>query len=123
MTEISSHFALIEPELIRETMKLQRVTYIPTGSQEFGCIAPVSLTQTPSTGADGTVWTISFRAVTKDCAVRDYNGRRYYIAIVMSDGSARIIGTASEAPLVTVAPYGNSSEVTAVFRAAVPIDL
>ena len=56
MTEISSHFALIDPELIRETMKLQRVTYIPTGSQEFNCIAPVSLTQTPSTGNSGTVW-------------------------------------------------------------------
>ena len=66
MTEISSHFALIDPELIRDTMKLQRVTYIPAGSQEFSCIAPVSLTQTPSTGNDGSVWTISFRAVTKD---------------------------------------------------------
>lgn len=123
MTEISSHFALIDPELIRDTMKLQRVTYIPAGSQEFSCAAPISLTQTPSTGNDGSVWTISFRAVTKDCAVRDYNGRRYYVAVIMSDGSARIIGTASEVPLVTVTPYGNSSEVTTIFRAAVPIDL
>ena len=41
----------------------------------------------------------------------------------MSDGSARIIGTASEVPLVTVTPYGNSSEVATTFRAAVPIDL
>lgn len=123
MTEISSHFALINPELIRETMKLQRVTYIPTGSPEFNCIAPVSLTQTPSTGDSGTVWNISFRAVTKDCEVREYNGRRYYIAVIMSDGSARIIGTASEAPLVIVKPNGDSSTVSSSFKSATPLDL
>ncbi len=123
MIEISSHFCLIAPELIRENMKLQRVTYIPSGADEFACTAPISLTQTPRSGADGQVWDISFRAVTADCSVRAYNSRRLYIAVVMSDGSARIIGTASEVPMVTVTPSGRFSEVSATFKAAVPMDL
>jgi len=124
MTEISSHFCLIAPELISEALKLQRVTYIPSGAEEFACTAPVSINQTPTSGAAGQVWDISFTAVTDDRAIRKYNGRRFYIAILMSDGSARIIGTSSEVPMVTVEPAGQSSNrVTTSFRSAVPIDL
>lgn len=123
MIEISSHFALIDPDTIRETMKLQRVTYIPTGAQEFAGTSPVSITQEPSTGASGLVWNISFKATTKDCSVREYNGRRMHIAVLMSDGSARIIGTASEAPLVIVRPNGDSSTVSSSFKSSTPLDL
>lgn len=123
MIEISSHFALIDPDTIRETMKLQRVTYIPTGAQEFACTGPVSINQDPVSGASGLVWDISFKATTKDCSVREYNGRRLLIAVVMSDGSARIIGTVSEAPLIIVKPNGHTSTVSSSFKSATPIDL
>ena len=45
------------------------------------------------------------------------------IAVVMSDGSARIIGTASEAPLIIVKPNGHTSTVSSSFKSATPIDL
>lgn len=122
MLATSSHFALIDPELIRETMRLQKVTYIPTGAQEFACQGPVSVDQTAETSS-GLTWNINFRAVTKDYSVRDYNGRRFYIGVLMSDGSARIIGTTSEAPIVIVTPYAGASLVTSSFKTATPIDL
>jgi hypothetical protein len=124
MNEISSHFALIAPEAITENLRLQKVTFIPaTGSREFACTAPVSVDQTPSTGNSGLVWTISFSAVTPDCAIRQYSGRRFYIGVIMSDGSARIIGSAAEAPLITVTPHAQNNRVSATFKSAVPIDL
>lgn len=123
MQEISSHFALITPESIQDTLRLQRVTFIPVGAIEFACTNPVSVSQTPTASSAGTTWDINFRAVTTDNEVRDYNGRRLLIGIIMADGSARIIGNASEAPMITVTPYASANQVSASFKSAVPLDL
>ena len=79
MTDISSHFVLMEPELIREDLKNGPVTYIPVGAEDFACSGKVSFNQSSSDDDRGTVWKLSFRAVTQDCTIRRYDGRRIYV--------------------------------------------
>jgi len=123
MTDLSSHFVLIDPELIRADLPLRRITFIPAGAERFACTGKISFEQTPSEDDRGTVWTLNFRAVTLDSSVRNYDGREMYVGLVMTDGTIRVIGTASEVPRVRVTPYAAASEVACSFESASPVDL
>lgn len=124
MIEITSHFILVRPELIQSDLQLHRVTYIPVGAEEFACKSKITLEQTPQSDDRGGVWRQRFRAVTDDCTVRRHDGAERYVGVIMSDGSVRIIGSAGEAPIVTVTPSDQgASVVETTFDTAEPLDL
>ena len=104
MTDISTHFCLIEPALIRDEMLLGSEIYKPHASPEFQCNSKVIFDQQPEQSDAGTSWSQTFRGVTADSSVMDWNNRRAYIGIFRTDGSLLIIGSPTEAPLITVTP-------------------
>lgn len=104
MNDISNHFCFIEPELIRDHLLLGHEIYKPHISPEFRCNSKVIFDQQPEQSDAGTSWTQTFRGVTVDSSVMDWNNRRAYIGIYRTDGSLLIIGSSTETPLITVTP-------------------
>ena len=104
MNDISSHFCLIEPDMIREDLLLGATIYKPHSSPEFQCNSKVIFDQQPEQSNAGTSWRQTFRGVTADNSVMSWNNRRAYIGIFRTDGSLLIIGSPTEAPLITVTP-------------------
>ena len=52
-----------------------------------------------------------------------YDGRRMYVAFYMSDGSLRLIGTASCAPRLKVTPFTGALKLETSFDSAFPLVL
>ena len=123
MLDFSSHFLIVEPDLLAGITSLSSVTYIPAGGVDFACKGKVSITQTLQSDDRGPVWRISFRAVTLDNAVRAYDGREVYVGAVMTDGSIRILGDRAEAPRLEVTPYSGANLVTCSLEMPEPVDL
>lgn len=124
MKELSTHFCIIRPELIRANLALKENIGKPAKSPEFLCTQKILLEQEPSEDEAGTKWIQSFRAVTKDNSVRSFDGSRQYLGLYLTDGSLRIIGSATDAPLITVTPAeGDVYVVSANFESVSPIDL
>ena len=112
-TSLSSHFSVIRPDLIREHLRMQQVNFLPVGAQEFACTGKISFDQQPESSESGVCWIQTFEAITTDKDIMRHNGTRSYVAIHMSDGSLRVIGTASEVPLICVTPKEGRSLQTA----------
>jgi len=122
-TSLSSHFSVIRPDLIREHLRMQQVNFLPVGAQEFACTGKISFDQQPESSESGVCWIQTFEAITTDKDIMRHNGTRSYVAIHMSDGSLRVIGTASEVPLICVTPKEGSYLVSVDFRTVKPMVL
>ena len=120
MTDISTHFCLIEPALIRDEMLLGSEICKPHSSPEFQCNSKVIFDQQPEQSDAGTSWSQTFRGVTSDSSVMDWNNRRAYIGIFRTDGSLLIIGSPTEAPLITVTPNIGVFVAEATFETVSP---
>ena len=104
MNDISTHFCLIEPDLIKEDLLLGSEIYKPHSSPQFLCNSKVIFDQQPEKSDAGTSWSQTFRCVTSDSNIMEWNGRRAYIGVFRTDGSLIIIGSPTEVPLITVTP-------------------
>lgn len=124
MKELSTHFCIIRPELIRANLSMKENIGKPAKSPEFYCTQKILLEQEPSTDEAGTKWTITFRAVTKDSSARNADGSKQYIGVYQTDGSLHIIGSATDAPLISVSPAeGGVYVVSASFEDVSPVEL
>lgn len=124
MKELSTHFCIIRPELIRAALSMRENICKPAVSPEFYCIRKLLVEQESEDDEPGTKWRISFRAVTKDSSVKNADSSKQYIGVYLTDGSLRIIGSADDAPYITVSPAeGGVYVVSASFDALAPIDL
>ena len=104
MNDISTHFCLIEPDMIHEQLLLGSEVTKPFSSPEFQCNSKIILDQQPQLSDAGTSWSQTFRGVTAESKVMTWNNRRAYIGIFRTDGSLLIIGSPTEAPMITVTP-------------------
>lgn len=102
MNDISTHFCLIEPDMIREDLLLGLEINKPHAVPEFQCNSKVIFDQQPQQSDAGSSWSQTFRGVTADSSVMEWNNRRAYIGIFRTDGSILVIGSPTEAPLITV---------------------
>ena len=122
-TSITSHFAIIEPELVREYIKFQPLNFLPVESMESMASAQISFEQTPEESESGLSYRQVFSLTTLDNSILQYNGRRMYIAFYMSDGSLRVIGSASAVPLLKITPYAGALKLEVSFDSAHPLVL
>ncbi len=104
MNDISTHFCLIEPDMIHEDLLLGLEINKPHAVPEFQCNSKVIFDQQPEKSDAGTSWSQTFRGVTPDSSIMEWNGRRAYIGVFRTDGSLIIIGSPTEVPLITVTP-------------------
>lgn len=102
MNDISTHFCLIEPDLIKDDLLLGLEINKPHAVPEFQCNSKVIFDQQPQQSDAGSSWSQTFRGVTADSSVMEWNNRRAYIGIFRTDGSILVIGSPTEAPLITV---------------------
>lgn len=123
ISSISSHFSVIAPSLIQDLLLMQQVNFLPVGAKEFSCTDKITFDQQPESSESGQSWAQTFEAVTTDKSIMEHNGTRAYIAIHISDGSLRIMGTASEIPLITVTPKEGVYVVSVDFRTTKPMVL
>ena len=114
MKEISNRFALVQHEDIKETFLQDLKPYIPEVSPEFNCLSRVTFAQSVKEGQTR-VWEQTFQAVTSDPRIAEYDGKRFVIGILLSDGSCILIGSPDQAPMLTVVPHGVSWEISARF--------
>lgn len=120
MNDISTHFCLIEPDMIDEKILLGPEIYKPHAAPEFQCNSKVLFDQQPEKSSAGTSWSQTFRGVTADSSVMSWNKRRAYIGIFRTDGSLLIIGSPTEVPLITVTPNVGVFVVEATFETFSP---
>ena len=116
-TTITSHFALIDPELIRDYIRFQPLNFLPVGSVEFQASGQISFEQTPEESESG----LSYR---QELSLSTLEGDLLgYVAFYMSDGSLRLIGTASCAPRLKVTPFTGALKLETSFDSASPLVL
>lgn len=121
MKDFSSHFCIILPELLADLLSPEECVYPPHGSIDIPCIRKVSLEQSPVNDENGYRWSISFSAITKEAAAVEFDGRKSYIGVFISDGTVRIIGRKDRQPVISVTPYAGVYAVSAEFEALKPI--
>ena len=121
MKDFSSHFCIILPELLADMISPELCLYPPHGSIDIPCIRKVSLEQSPVNDENGYRWSISFSAITKEAAAVEFDGRKAYIGVFISDGTVRIIGRKDRQPVISVTPYAGAYSVSAEFEALKPI--
>lgn len=105
MNDISTQFCLIQPELIKDDLLLGSEIYKPHNSPRFLCNSKVIFDQVQQESDSGLSWSQTFRGVSSDKDLMNWNGRRAYIGIYRTDGSLIIMGSATEVPLITVTPH------------------
>ena len=120
MNDISTHFCLIEPDLISEQLLFGSEIAKPSTSPVFRCNSKITFDQQSEQSDAGTSWTQTFRGVTSDSSLLDWNNRKAYIGIFRTDGSLLIIGSATEAPMITVTPNVGAFVADATFQAIRP---
>lgn len=120
MNDISNQFCLIEPKLIKEDLLLGSQIDKPDSSPRFQCNSKVIFDQQPEKSDAGTSWSQTFRGVTPDSSIMEWNGRGAYIGVFRTDGSLIIIGSATEVPLITVTPHVGVFIVESSFETVSP---
>lgn len=121
---ITSHFALIEPtDALRDYLRMQPLNYLPVEATEFSAGSQIIFDQTPEEGESGTTWRQELSLVTDNREVMPFNGRRMFVAFWMSDGSLRLLGNASSAPLLKITPYAGAFKLEASFSSLEPLIL
>lgn len=120
MNDISTQFCLIQPDLIKDDLLLGSEIYKPHSSPRFLCNSKVIFDQQPEQSDSGTSWSQTFRGVSSDKDLMNWNGRRAYIGIYRTDGSLIIMGSATEVPLITVTPHVGVFVVESTFETVVP---
>lgn len=123
MRELTTHFYLIEPEDLADALRMGENTFIPQTARHISCIGKVVYSQSPSQSDAGTKYSHTFRGVTEDSSVMRFNGNRAYIGIILSDGRVSILGSADEAPLITVTPNPGVFVLETSFDTVQPIEL
>lgn len=122
-TTITSHFALIDPELIRDYIRFQPLNFLPVGSVEFFAAGQISFEQTAEESESGLSYRQELSLAALERELLRYDGRRMYIAFYMSDGSLRLIGTASCAPRLKVTPFAGALKLETSFSTSLPLVL
>lgn len=122
-SDFSHRFHIIPRDLLKEQLLLGDKPGVPEGSLTLAASTPVTFSQDPEVSDNGTVWRQTFGAVVDDPSVMEHSGSRAYIAFYMTDGSLRLIGTAEEAPLVTVTPHAGAQRVSITFDSPDPLIL
>lgn len=121
---ITSHFALIEPtDELRAYLRMQPLNYLPVKASEFSAGSQIIFDQMPEDSESGISWKQELSLVTDAQDVMQFNGRRMFVAFWMSDGSLRLIGSASSAPRLKITPYAGAFKLEASFISPEPIVL
>lgn len=121
---ITSHFALIEPtEELRDYLRMQPLNYLPVEASEFSASSQIKFDQTPEDEESGIIWRQEVSLVTDCQEVMQFNGRLMFVAFWMSDGSLRLIGSASSAPRLKITPYAGAFKIEASFSSLEPLIL
>lgn len=120
---ISSHFAIIEPSKVRDYIRMQPLNFLPVGTQEYMATGKISFNQTPEDGESGLSYNQELSLITQNRDVARYAGCRKYLAFFMSDGSLRMIGTPSTAPLLKITPHEGAYRLEVSFRSPEPLPL
>lgn len=121
--DFSNRFHIVRPELLQEYLAFGSSPFVPEDADEYCASRPVVFSQEPQTDDHGTFWKMNFSATVTDCSVMKYNKVRAYIIFHMSDGTIRLLGTAHEAPLVTITPHAGAFSVSAIFDSPTPVSL
>jgi len=96
----------------------------PATSPDFNCTQKVLFEQEASSDEGGIKYEITLRAITKDSEVMEFNGTKAYVGVYLTDGSIRVIGTADEAPELSISPAEGGVYVLSLsFETLSPIDL
>lgn len=121
---ITSHFALIKPtDALRCYLRMQPLNYLPVEAMEFSAGSQIIFDQTPEEGESGTIWRQELSLVTDNREVMPFNGCRMLVAFWMSDGSLRLLGNASSAPLLKITPYAGAFKLEISFSSLEPLIL
>lgn len=121
---ITSHFALIEPtDELRDYLRMQPLNYLPVEASEFSANSQIKFDQTPEDEESGISWKQEVSLVTDCQEVMQFNGRLMFVAFWMSDGSLRLIGSASSAPRLKITPYAGAFKLEASFSSLEPLIL
>lgn len=120
MNDISTQFCLIQPELIKDDLLMLAKINRPADSPRFLCNSKIIFDQVLQESDSGLSWSQTFRGVSSDKDLMNWNGRRAYIGIYRTDGSLIIIGSATEVPLITVTPYVGVFVVESTFETVSP---
>lgn len=123
MTKIdySNRFHIIPRTLLQDHLQFGALPYAPEGSLDLSANSPVSFSQSPESSEHGVSWRQDFSAVVDDRRAVGFSGVRAYIAFAMTDGTLRLIGSAQEAPLITVTPHAGGQRVSASFLSPEPV--
>lgn len=97
--------------------------YIPHGAVDIICSRKIVLDQTPVNDIDGNRWSISMSAATRDETIKSYDGREVYVAIVMTDGTIRVLASPGYIPKLSVTPYAGAYAVSVSYEALKAINL
>ena len=121
---ITSHFALIEPtDELRDYLRMQPLNYLPVEASEFSASSQIKFDQTPEDEESGISWRQEVSLVTDAQEVMQFNGCLMFVAFWMSDGSLRLIGSASSAPRLKITPYAGAFKLEASFSSLEPLIL
>ena len=120
MNDISTQFCLIQPELIKDDLLMLAEIHRPADSPRCLCNSKIIFDQVLQESDSGLSWSQTFRGVSSDKDLMNWNGRRAYIGIYRTDGSLIIIGSATEVPLITVTPHVGVFVVESTFETVVP---
>lgn len=121
---ITSHFALIEPtDELRDYLRMQPLNYLPVEASEFSANSQITFDQTPEDEESGTIWRQELSLVTDNQEVMPFNDRLMFVAFWMSDGSLRLIGSASSAPRLKITPYAGAFKLETSFSSLEPLIL
>lgn len=105
----------IIPDMLRE---------MPQGSQRIICKSKIKMEQTSYLDSDGLRWDISATAVTTDSSVQNIDSANNYLAVILTDGSIRVLGLRDYVPTVIVTSYEQETYMLSVsYQALKPIEL
>ena len=121
--DFSNRFHIFSPELLDDSLAFGSSPYVPDGADEACALRPVIFSQEPQTDDHGTFWRMDFSASVADSSLMKYNKTRAYVVFHMSDGTIRMLGTAHEAPLITITPHAGALSISATFDSAEPLGL
>lgn len=122
-TSITSHFAVIPPALVSEYIRFQPLNFLPVGAVEFVASGRISFDQTPEDSESGLSFRQELSLTTMNEGLRHYAGCRMYVAFYMSDGSIRMVGSPSSAPLLKITPYSGALKLEVSFDSPSPLVL
>lgn len=122
MREISNHFCFIQPD--QDLIPPRTLDSVSSAmAVEFVCTRKIVFGQRPVTDSDGRRWRITMSAATTDSRIMAFDGRREFIGVVLSDGSAVVIGTPGMPPAISVTPHENAYQVSVECETLMPYDL